>query len=275
MERRSREEYLQILDAFRRMLYSLENSAESVEHFTDMVIYRAAALIDRALSGLGIEFERAIALLRSSNNDLTERDEMERERLVAAFDNLIEFATAQEYAMIQELPDKLDLSDMVLYERICEKYNDHYASVEDEQVYHAACMAAFWMGVSEQSYITYNTQNDERVRAWHQSYNGLSYRKSEFPPELIPPIDWACRCFLTGDGVSSVRASILKPEIVVDPIFSESLATCGRIFSNAHPYFKHHLPKEVEAKIVSSKSLHLEVTDEVIIPHYTKLCTQQ
>ncbi len=244
---RSREEYLLILDAFRRMIYSLENSAEALEHFEDMVIYRAAALIDRVLVGLGIDFERAVELLQAKNISITEREEAERDTIIAAFDNLIEFATAEQYAMVQALPNKLDLSDMEYYEAICQRYNYTYAEVENGQVYHAGIVAAFWLGASPDSYLTYNTQNDERVRAWHQSYNGLSYRKSEFPPELIPPIEWACRCFLTGDGAGSVQGLILKPEIVVDPIFSESLATCGRIFSYAHPYFKHQLPKEVEA----------------------------
>ena len=149
--------------------------------------------------------------------------------------------------MMQELPDKLDYRDMELYEAICQKYNEQYALVENEQVYHAGAVAAFWLGASSESIITYNTQNDERVRAWHQSYDGLSYKKSEFPPELIPPIEWACRCFLTSDGYGAVSNSILKPEIKVDPIFSESLATGGRIFSGAHPYFKHKLPKEIKA----------------------------
>ncbi len=241
----NREEYLLILDAFRKMIYSFENSADGMEHFEDMVIYRASALMGRALEGLKIDFERALELLQSKNISLTAREEMERDRLIAAFENIIDFATAEEYAMIQELPDKLDLQKLDEYEKICEKYNLHYAAVENEQVLHTATIAYFWMGVSEESIITFNTQNDERVRAWHQSFDGLSYRKSEFPPELIPPIEWACRCFLTSDGYGYVSGSTLKPEIKYDPIFSESLATCGRIFSDAHPYFKHKLPKEV------------------------------
>ncbi|MFR9543738.1 MAG: hypothetical protein SNH27_17050, partial [Rikenellaceae bacterium] len=156
-----------------------------------------------------------------------------------------------EYTMIRELPDELNLEEMERYESICERYNLHYAKIENEQVLHAATIAYFWIGASEESIITFNTQNDERVRAWHQSYDGLSYIKSEFPPELIPPIEWACRCFLTSDGYGYVSGSTLKPEIKYNPIFSESLATCGRIFSDAHQYFKHNLPKEV-ADIVNN-----------------------
>ena len=242
---REREEFLLILNAFRKMIYSLENSAESISHFQDMVIYRASALMERALEGLKIDFNRALELLQAKNIHTSAREELERDTLIAAFDNLIDFATAEEYAMMQELPEEIDYNDMEIYNSICQKYNEQYAIVENEQVLHAATIAYFWMGTSAETIITYNTQNDERVRAWHQSFDGLSYKKSEFPPELIPPIEWACRCFLTSNGYGSVDSSILKPEITYDPIFAESLATGGRIFSDAHPYFKHKLPKEI------------------------------
>ncbi len=242
---REREEFLLILNAFRKMIYSLENSAEGMSHFQDMVIFRASALMERVLEGLKIDFDRALEILQAKSIHITAREELERDTLIAAFDNLIDFAIAQEYAMIQELPKEIDLNDMEIYNSICQKYNEHYAIVENEQVLHAAAIAYFWMGTSEESIITYNTQNDERVRAWHQSFDGLSYKKSEFPPELIPPIEWACRCYLTSDGYGYILNSILKPTIKTDPIFRESLATGGRIFSDAHPYFKHKLPKEV------------------------------
>ena len=42
-------------------------------------------------------------------------------------------------------------------------------------------------------------------------------------------------------------ASVLKPEIKINPIFRESLATGGSIFSEAHQYFKISIPPDVEA----------------------------
>lgn len=244
---KAKEEYLLILDAFRRMVYNAENSAERLDIFDDIITLRASFLINSALEGLRIDFDSALELLKAKGVYLTQREELERDTLIAAFDNLIDFAVAQQFAMMQELPDELDLMEMESYEAICQKYNETYAEIENAQVLHAGMMAAFWMGASDETIITYNTQSDERVRPWHLSYEGLSYPKSQFPPELIPPIEWACRCYLTSDGFGSVSASVLKPEIVVNPIFSESLATGGRIFSEAHPYFTHAIPAEVEA----------------------------
>lgn len=247
-EDRNREEYLLILDAFRRMVYNYENSAECWEVFDNIITLRASFLIDRALSGLRMDFDRALEILGNGNNHTTAREETERDTLLAAVDNLIDFAAAEETAMMQELPGELNLEDMDIYENICHKYNETYAETENNQVLHAAAIAAWWTGTSAETVITFNTQADERVRPWHLSHEGVSYPKNEFPPELIPPIEWGCRCFLTAYGFGSVYGTLIKPDFKgkVNPIFAESLATGGRIFSPAHPYFSHTLPVEVQ-----------------------------
>lgn len=246
-ESQTHKEYLLILDAFRRMVYNFENSAERLDVFDDIITLRASFMMDRVLTGLRIDFDTAIALLQANNLQLTERDELMRATLLTAFDNIVDFAVAEEVAMMQELPDELDLAEMETYEATCRKYNEVYAETENEIVSHSALVALFWMGTSAETIITFNTQSDERVRPWHLSYEGVSYRKSEFPPELIPPIEWRCRCYLTANGFGGVMASVLKPEIKTNPIFKESLATGGRIFSDAHQYFKISIPPEVEA----------------------------
>ena len=266
---KKKEKYLLILDAFRKMIYNIENSEESLNYFSDMVVYRASNLMSNVLDGLGIDFNTAMNLLMDKDIYRTEREELERDSLIAAFDNLIDFALALEYTMLQELPDTIELKDIDKYEAICQKYNERYAMEENGIVFHAGVVAAFWFSVSKEDYLTYNTQNDERVREWHQTLDGTTYKKADFPVELIPPIDWGCRCFLTTStqntgstfailkNIGSIFAKFKNIENVKcehehehkhkpNPIFKESLATKGKIFSSEHPYFQHDIPQHFQ-----------------------------
>ena len=207
-----------------------------------------------------MDFDEALSILRNHNNFTTERDKQQHEILVAAIDNLIDFAAAEEMKMISELPEEFNEECLLDYETICEQYNLTYAEVENEQVLFAAKMAAWWMAVNAESVITYMTQGDERVRPWHLSLEGVSYRKSEFPAELIPPIEWGCRCYLIANGFAAVRASLSidKCRSMVDPVFRESLATGGRIFTDAHRYFDVPLPEFAQKIVKRIKSKFYE-----------------
>ena len=212
------------------------------------------------MRGLALDFDEALSILRNHNNFITERERQQHEILVAAIDNLIDFAAAEEMTMISELPEEVDEECLLDYETICEQYNLTYAEAENEQVLFAAKMAAWWMTVNAESVITYMTQGDERVRPWHLSLEGVSYRKSEFPAELIPPIEWGCRCYLIANGFAAVRASLSidKCRSMVDPVFRESLATGGRIFTDAHRYFDTQLPEFVQKIVKRLKSKFYE-----------------
>ncbi|MCS3352343.1 phage minor head protein [Bacteroides uniformis] len=144
--------------------------------------------------------DRALEILKNHNSFTTERERQQRDILIAAIDNLVDFAAAEEYSMLGELPETADEQDMEAHEKICRRYNLVHAEEENNQVFFAASMAAWWMAVDMDTVLTYMTQGDERVRAWHLSLEGISFRKSEFPPELIPPIEWGCRCFLVAEG---------------------------------------------------------------------------
>ena len=170
--------------------------------------------------------DRALEILKNHNSFTTERERQQRDILIAAIDNLVDFAAAEEYAMLGELPETADEQDMEAYEKICRRYNLVHAEEENNQVFFAASMAAWWMAVDMDTVLTYMTQGDERVRAWHLSLEGISFRKSEFPPELIP-------------AALPDKGDYLEK---VDPVFRESLATGGRIFSDAHRYFSVPLP---------------------------------
>ena len=212
------------------------------------------------MRGLALDFDEALSILRNHNNFTTERERQQHEILVAAIDNLIDFAASEEITMISELPDEVDEECLLDYETICEQYNLTYAEAENEQVLFAAKMAAWWMAVNAESVITYMTQGDERVRPWHLSLEGVSYRKSEFPAELIPPIEWGCRCYLIANGFAAVRASLSidKCRSMVDPVFRESLATGGRIFTDAHRYFDVPLPEFAQKIVKRLKSKFYE-----------------
>lgn len=82
--------------------------------------------------------------------------------------------------------------------------------MENDQVAYAAGVAAWWLTVNAQTVVTFNTQGDERVRAWHLSHEGGSYPKHAFPAELIPPLEWGCRCYLTADGFGAVSGVVLS-----------------------------------------------------------------
>lgn len=259
----TRKEYEVIREAFRRLIFNWENGAERRDIIGDIITLRCSFLIDRALSGLRIDFDRALDILRSHNEFTTERERRQRDILLAAIDNLVDFAAAGEIALLEELPEEPQVEEIAAYESLCERYNLIYAARENDQVLFAASMAAWWLTISPETVVTYMTQGDERVRPWHLSLEGISYRKSEFPPELIPPVEWGCRCFLVADGFASVHGALPAAgeyRRQVDPVFRESLATGGRIFSPAHAYFAGPLPEYVRqiVKRIKEKFNHAQ-----------------
>lgn len=244
--------YLLILAAFRRLITFWQDSAEKWETIGEIITLRTSSLLENVLTGLNLDFDGALSLLRNKNDFVTLKDKEQRDILVAAIDNLVDFAAAQESTMLNELPEEVDSLHPELYEYLCEKYNKTYARQENMDVLYAAAVAAWWMDVPSDTLVTYMTQGDERVRAWHLSLEGTTYPKREFPPELIPPIEFGCRCFLITEGSASrIKAVLDKTSkegdpIKTNPIFKESLAVKGKIFSQEHPYFRSALPLQVQ-----------------------------
>lgn len=255
--RQTKVEYIVLLTAFRKLYDMLENSAESWEVIEEVISLRAAFLIDRALTGLRIDFDQALDLLRGHNDFISERERQERDLLVAAIDNLIDFAAAEETKMLKELPEERYADGVDIHESIFEKYNLHYATGENRDVIYAAGIAAWWISQPDNSILSFMTQSDERVRPWHLSLEGLSFPKKDFPPDLIPPIEYGCRCFLIPESYGSIYGSIASTvdyKKQVNPVFCDSLATGGRIFSGAHPYFQTPLPDKVKEIVFRIKS---------------------
>jgi hypothetical protein len=245
---RSKREYGIILASFLRLLDRWDNGAQSLEIIADIIAHRTAFLVERVLDGMRLDFDEALALLRNHNDFTTATDRQRRDILVAAIENIVDFAAAEEYSMLMELPEELDDADWGEYERICERYNLVWAAQENGDVFHAAKMAAWWITLAPDTMLTFMTQGDEKVRPWHEELEGLSYPKSAFPAELIPPIEYNCRCSLVAEGYGAVVGALSKKARVpkVHPVFRESLCTGGRIFSGEHPYFSRPLPPKLQ-----------------------------
>lgn len=235
---------------------------------------RANIGIKHALDGFGMTFDEAMELIRNAES-LTDEQREQRDILIAAYDNIIDFAVAEEYQMVSEFPeiDEEDEDEELAeeleeeLELIFTKYNKRYANTENMDIEYAMIMAAVISKYSNDTVLMYSTMGDERVRPWHQQFDGFTALKSRFPAWLIPPIEHGCRCFLIEEQLSSmvgdVRAAIEvtpEPPEWFDPTFKESVALKGRIFSDEHPYFQidiQHQDRLLEiAQRIKSKFLY-------------------
>lgn len=247
-----RQEFEALYAIFKKFLQDYGNADNRQDLLEAMMDLRFEHIFKHALDGFGMNFESALELLRNKNDNLTKVQKDKRDILVAALDNLVDFAVAEEFQMTEELSG-FDVDSDEWYDecdKVFERYNLHYAAVENNDVEYAMKIAAAWVYVSDNTYLTYMTQGDNRVRPWHMALEGTSYRKYEFPAWLIPPIEHGCRCFLVEDSghilntAKDVQAVISKPDFV-NPVFVESVAKGGRIFGPAHSYFE--IPSDQKA----------------------------
>lgn len=262
-EERDEEELLALQVIFQRLLKAIKADEGQWEVLEELMDLRAQQLIGRALQGFGMSLEEALELLQSSEEGLGRVDKEKRISIRAAIDNLVDFAVAEEYQMVDDLnfdeenPTESDEEEAL---KVFKTYNQRYAKVENEDVEYAMIVAAGLVTVRSTTMLTYMTQGDERVRPWHRTYEGYSSPKSSFPHWLIPPIEHQCRCFLIEDdvynqlNVQAARTGKLKMPDWFNPTFKESVAFGGRIFSDEHPYFQvdeAHVKKlsEISARI--------------------------
>lgn len=216
---------------------------------------------ERALEGFDIDYETARQLLTELDIEkLSQKERQQRDRLVAALNNLIDFTACEEYQLYKEFEDLEDTEEqrwredeeesLAPYLSKCNKYNEMYAEIEDADISYAMSVASVWIGIDDSETLTYMTQNDYRVRPWHMALQGFTAKKREFPDWMIPPIEWACRCYLLTStneeihGTADVKTIMAKatdaptPPKEINGIFKESVCNCGRIFSDEHPYFE-------------------------------------
>lgn len=246
-------EYQSLQALFIALIRSLRdgNAEESLYALCEL---KTELAFKHVLDGLGVDYDEAVILLQSANDDnLTQYDKDLRDRLTAAIQNLIDFSVCEEYQLYDEAIEMLGDGELDFnsddYEEllaICEKYNDTYAAIENSDIEYAGKIAAMWIRMSANDYVVYWTQNDAKVRPWHMALQGYAAPRDEFPSWMIPPIEYNCRCFLEILEVASVNGKlrqfkgavkdIEKPQKIND-VYSESLAKCGRIFGPSHNYF--------------------------------------
>ncbi len=244
-EDKKEKEFAALLAIFERFVDSIANDSEQWEVLEELMDLRAKFLVCHALDGFDMSYEEALDLLRNQDG-LTGEQEAKRNVIVAAVDNLIDFAVAEEYQMAMDLPDIDDEDyDEEEYEAVFERYNKRYAEVENSDAEYAMIIAAGLVGVADGTMLTYMTQGDERVRPWHLQYEGYSAPKHLFPAWLIPPIEHQCRCYLVEDSVAGSISEVQNAKVKVSTMpdwfnrtFKESVALGGRIFSDEHPYFQ-------------------------------------
>lgn len=266
-------EYQALLALFINLLNEIPvgNKEEALYALSEL---RSDLAIDHVLKGLNLNEEEAIMLLKNEDDDnLTEHDKKMRKIVIAAVNNLIDFAVCEEYQLYQEVEERsdgeeidVDSEDYEDYEDLCDKYNDTYAAVENQDIQYAGAMAAWWSKLSASDYVVYWTQNDAKVRPWHMELQGYTAHIDEFPSWMIPPIEYNCRCFLDsvelGSPVGRVSLDSIKDACLkrrrlnngqtlnvrdalkakkpkqLSNVYSESLAKYGRIFGKSHPYFQ-------------------------------------
>lgn len=244
--------YAALLAIFENFIKGIGEQITLDELIEELAALRARFGIDAALKGFEIDFEIAVALLNSDVAKLTDEQKKRRDVLMAALENIIDFAVAEEYQMMEDVEDMvgemewgMDLEEGELdgIEGVFRKYNLTYAAVENGDIEHAMHIALGLYLLSDATMLTYRTQLDDRVRPWHLVYEGVSFPKAVFPEWLIPPIEHGCRCFLEEEnilGAMKVKAaatnSLEMPEWF-NRTFKESVANGGRIFSDEHPYF--------------------------------------
>lgn len=258
-----KKEYALLYALFLNFLKNIHSDSRD-EILYALMELRADLAISHAFRGFNIDEDEALRLLKNlDDNNLTKQDIDKRNRLVAAVDNLIEFAVCEEYQVAQQVDDiydahieydedyDIDFNDpanMADYDAVCELYNDTYASVENADIEYAMGVASKWLQFGSEEYLTYWTMNDNKVRPWHLALQGYTDRRDDFPAWMIPPIEWHCRCFLINtEGVEVIGKTESFKKVVdkvpqkpsqLDDVFSESVAKCGRIFGKSHSYFQ-------------------------------------
>lgn len=240
-----------MLPLFHDFVQSMIDHDEEWASLEALMEARADIAIRRALDGFGISYEESLKLIRQADG-LDNEQLTQRKIILAAVDNLVDFAVAQEYQMAYDIAEiendvpedeSMDIEEWAeLYTPVFSKFHRQYMRAENQDIEYAMIVAAYLSALKEETILMYMTMGDERVRPWHLQYEGYTAPKSSFPAWLIPPIEHQCRCYLVEDSSSIINQVQASKELEMpdwfNRTFKESVALGGRIFSDEHPYFQ-------------------------------------
>lgn len=105
-------EYQSLQALFIPLLRSLRDG-DTEESLYALCELKTDFVFKHVLDGLGVEYDEAIILLQSANDDnLTQHDKELRNRLIAAIQNLIDFSVCEEYQLYDEAVEMLGDSEL-------------------------------------------------------------------------------------------------------------------------------------------------------------------
>lgn len=128
-----------------------EDEWESLEALMEA---RADIAIQRACVGFGIDFEEALRLIRNADG-LNNEQAVQRNIILAAVDNIADFAVAEEYQMADDMAELMEMLDdegedemdeegwFDFYFPIFSKFHDRYMRTENVDIEYAMIIAAY------------------------------------------------------------------------------------------------------------------------------------
>ena len=118
-------EYKALLALFIALLKNLHTDSKE-EALYELCELRAEFAINHALKGMNLSVDEALMLLQNYDDEnLTQRDKDIRDRVVAAVNNLIDFAVCEEYQLYLEASQKVGDDDI-------DFNSDDYEDIEDQ-----------------------------------------------------------------------------------------------------------------------------------------------
>jgi SPP1 gp7 family putative phage head morphogenesis protein len=126
---------------------------------------------------------------------------------------------------------------------VYKKYNLNWLKTEHTTALAQAQSASVWadaMKTKDLYDLQYETAGDERVRAEHKSYNGITLPADDpWWEKHLPPNGWSCRCRTRKVAKGTKQTPVEKLRGLPKPEtgFAYNAGAKKLIFDNTHPYF--------------------------------------